>query len=318
MNRWGVYGSVAGLGAAYYYFRGQKDTSIFPTSTTTASPEAAKAAAPNISIANIAQTEKALDPNNWRPLKVVEKSAVTHNTVRLRFAFPDQNMSSGLTTASCLLTKAPLGEQTEDGKRKPVIRPYTPENLGDQKGFLDLVVKGYPTGKMSKHMVELEPGDELDFKGPIAKLPYRANMKEKIGMIAGGSGLTPMLQVIKEIERNPEDKTQVSFIFANQSVDDILLKKELDEIASRNDNINIFYLVDKKPEGEWDGGVGYLTEEVAKKQLPEPSDKHLILVCGPPGMVKAISGEKAPDKSQGELSGILAKLGYTSEQVYKF
>lgn len=61
----------------------------------------------------------------------------------------------------------------------------------------------------------------------------------------------------------------------------------------------IFYLVDKKPEGEWDGGVGYLTEEVAKKQLPEPSDKHLILVCGPPGMVKAISGEKAPDKSQG-------------------
>lgn len=60
-----------------------------------------------------------------------------------------------------------------------------------------------------------------------------------MAQIAGGSGLTPMLQVIKEIERNPEDKTQVSFIFANQSVDDILLKKELDEIASRNDNINV-------------------------------------------------------------------------------
>ena len=48
-----------------------------------------------------------------------------------------------------------------------------------------------------------------------------------------------MLQVIKEIERNPIDQTQVNFIFANQSVDDIILKKELDEIAAKNDNINV-------------------------------------------------------------------------------
>ena len=32
------------------------------------------------------------------------------------------------------------------------------------------VVKGYPQGKMSKHIVELEPGDELEFKGPIGKV----------------------------------------------------------------------------------------------------------------------------------------------------
>lgn len=57
--------------------------------------------------------------------------------------------------------------------------------------------------------------------------------------IAGGSGLTPMLQVIKEIERNPDDKTQVNFVFANQSVDDIILKKELDDIADRNENIKV-------------------------------------------------------------------------------
>ena len=35
------------------------------------------------------------------------------------------------------------------------------------------------------------------------------------GMVAGGTGLTPMLQVIKEILRNPEDKTSVHLIFAN-------------------------------------------------------------------------------------------------------
>ena len=54
-----------------------------------------------------------------------------------------------------------------------------------------------------------------------------------------------MLQVIKEIERNPEDKTQVTFVYANQSVDDIILKEELDQIASKNDNIKVCASVDR-------------------------------------------------------------------------
>lgn len=57
--------------------------------------------------------------------------------------------------------------------------------------------------------------------------------------IAGGSGLTPMLQVIQEIARNPDDKTKVSFIFANQSATDIILKKELDDLKANHDNINV-------------------------------------------------------------------------------
>ena len=44
----------------------------------------------------------------------------------------------------------------------------------------------------------------------------------------------------------------------------------------------------------------------------------LILVCGPPGMMNHISGDKAKDRSQGELTGILKELGYTAEMVYKF
>ncbi len=35
-------------------------------------------------------------------------------------------------------------------------------------------------------------------------------------------------------------------------------------------------------------------------------------------MMNAISGDKAKDKSQGELTGILKQLGYTPEQVFKF
>ena len=43
----------------------------------------------------------------------------------------------------------------------------------------------------------------------------------------------------------------------------------------------------------------------------------LVQVCGPPPMMKAISGDKAPDKSQGELTGVLAKMNYTKDNVFK-
>jgi predicted ferric reductase len=38
-------------------------------------------------------------------------------------------------------------------------------------------------------------GDKVEVKGPFPKIAYTANMKKKIGMIAGGTGITPMLQV---------------------------------------------------------------------------------------------------------------------------
>ncbi|KAK9902007.1 hypothetical protein WJX75_001000 [Coccomyxa subellipsoidea] len=265
-----------------------------------------------------APSAAALDPNEWRSFKVVSKDVITHNTSRLRFATPDPEQTSGLFVASCLLTRAPIGAKKEDGTQKFVIRPYTPTSAPDQKGHFDLVVKGYPDGKMSKHIVNLNVGDSLECKGPISKLPYKPNMKKNVGMIAGGTGITPMLQVASEILRNPEDMTEVSLVFGNVSEDDILLRKEIDEMEKKHKNFKVYYVVDKPTSFFWRGGKGYITEDTVRKHLPAPSDDNLILVCGPPPLMRAISGDKAEDKSQGELTGILKSLGFTSDQVYKF
>ena len=48
-----------------------------------------------------------------------------------------------------------------------------------------------------------------------------------------------MLQVASEIVNNPEDKTQVSLVFANQTEKDIILKEELDEMAAKHDNFQV-------------------------------------------------------------------------------
>lgn len=257
----------------------------------------------------------ALNPDKWIEFKLQDRAPVSHNSHLFRFSF-DPSSKLGLDIASCILTRAPMGENAE-GKPKYVIRPYTPISDPDSKGYFDLLIKVYPEGKMSQHFASLKPGDVLEVKGPIEKLRYSPNMKKHIGMIAGGSGITPMLQVIEAILKNPDDNTQVSLIYANVSPDDILLKKKLDVLAATHPNLKVFYTVDS-PTNDWRGGIGYVSKDMIVKGLPPPSDDTLILVCGPPGMMKHLSGEKPKPREQGELTGLLKDVGFTENMVYKF
>ena len=87
---------------------------------------------------------------------------------------------------------------------------------------------------MSKHFAHMKVGDTLECKGPIMKLEYKPNMRKSIGMVAGGTGITPMLQVIEEVLRNPADKTTLSLVFGNVTQNDILLKDRIDALAAKH------------------------------------------------------------------------------------
>ena len=78
---------------------------------------------------------------------------------------------------------------------------------------------------MSQHLESLKLGDTILMKGPKGHLTYKgrgsftiakrrdevpqAYTKKRIGMVAGGTGITPMLQVIRAILKDPNDKTEV-------------------------------------------------------------------------------------------------------------
>ena len=172
---------------------------------------------------------------------------------------------------------------------------------------------------MSEHIHSMNVDQRLSFKGPIVKYPWKANMHDHICLIAGGTGITPMYQLARHIVKNPEDRTKVTLVFGNVKEEDILLKKELEELENTYpQRFRAFYVLDNPPK-EWVGGKGHINKELLKTVLPEPKEENIkIFVCGPPGMYKAISGAKVSPKDQGELTGILKELGYNKDQVFKF
>merc|ERR1712098_403592 len=105
-----------------------------------------------------------------------------------------------------------------------VVRYYTPTTPHHHKGHFDLVIKVYPQGKMSQYIDKLAIGDSILVSGPKGLHVYKRNQSKHLGLIAGGTGITPCYQLIQQILDDPEDHTQVSLLYGNLTEDDIIIR----------------------------------------------------------------------------------------------
>ncbi|KAG2205102.1 hypothetical protein INT47_002196 [Mucor saturninus] len=259
----------------------------------------------------------AFSPSEFRPFTLEKIERVNHNVSLFRFKLPNPTDVAGLPTASCVVFRSDI---TKEGKTEQVIRPYTPTSLEKTQGHVDFVIKDYPTGVMSRHIHSLNVGDSVDIKGPFVKYNWDEKPVSQVGMVAGGTGITPMLQLLRKVfsPDSSDKKSQFTLIFANQTEQDILFKEELDGYAKAYpDRFKVVYVLETAPQ-TWEGLTGYITRDVVEKALPQPDvESSIIFVCGPPPMMEAISGDKNPDKSQGTLRGFLKELNYIQDRVCK-
>ncbi|KAK8328567.1 hypothetical protein V6Z11_A11G258800, partial [Gossypium hirsutum] len=145
---------------------------------------------------------------------------------KLTFELPTPTLVLGLPIEQHICCRG------KDSQGEEVIKPYTPTTLDSDVGHFELVIKMYPQGRMLHHFRELCVGDYLAVKGPKGRFRYQPGQVRAFGMIAGGSGITPMFQVARAILENPKDMTNVHLIYANVTYEDILLKEELDSLVA--------------------------------------------------------------------------------------
>ncbi|KAJ1324312.1 nitrate reductase (NAD(P)H) [Microdochium nivale] len=275
-----------------------------------------------------------LDPATSMTLPLVKKTLISPNVYRFTFELPTPTTVVGLPTGQHVAITAtiPASEDGSDGATETVTRSYTPVSNNSDLGILELVIKIYPDGKLTgKYLAHLKVGDEVSFRGPKGAMRFRTGRRTtprppQLGMVAGGTGITPMFQLIRAVCEDPRDTTQISLIYANRSVGDILLRDELDTYARRYpDNLRVYYVVSTAPEdggssGEWKGGLGYVTKEMMAERLAPAvaaedagGDKSRVMLCGPPGMVNV--AKDALVELGFEKPGASAKM---TDQVFLF
>lgn len=223
---------------------------------------------------------KSVYPNAWTALELEDQILISKNSAIYRFKLKTSLETLKIPVGHHLAVKIPI-----EGKNE--IRYYTPITQRYDTGHFDIIVKSYTNGKVSKYFASLKPGQLVEFQGPVGRFNYATNSSKAIGMIAGGSGITPMLQVLSQIVTTPEDTTKVSLIYANETENDILLKDELDEMANKYPNFEVHYVLRTPPPG-WTGDTGYVTKDQMQKYLPGPSDENRLLICGPLAMINML------------------------------
>jgi nitrate reductase (NAD(P)H) len=259
-----------------------------------------------------------LDPRTWRKTLLHSKTKVSWDTRIFRFKLDHADQALGLPTGQHLMIRL-----RDPVTREAIIRSYTPISQTSQTGFCDVLIKVYADtpdragGKMTKALDAIPTGHWVDFKGPIGKFEYlgrglcAVNGKERrvkrFFMICGGSGITPIFQVLRAVMQDREDATHCTVLNGNRLVEDILCKEDLDKFARENgERCRILNTLTKGPE-EWEGLRGRIGKELLEQHCirDQGECESLVLICGPEAL------EKAAHKA-------LSELGWRDEELMFF
>src|SRR5262245_28745698 len=141
----------------------------------------------------------------------------THDTKTFCFA-PPEHYTFDMSPGDHLYVHA-----TIDGK--PVKRPYTPSSVPGTTGYFDLTVKRYESGVVSKYLHDREVGDTVLMSGPNAGGHWVDGMAKKVGFVAGGTGITPMISIIRWILAQSLG-VELFLVFGNKTEADIIFRDE--------------------------------------------------------------------------------------------
>jgi ring-1,2-phenylacetyl-CoA epoxidase subunit PaaE len=181
--------------------------------------------------------------------------------------------------------------------------PFTDDDLA-------VTVKRVDKGLMSNWLPDnLKVGDTLKVMEPMGQFTteYGKDRKRHLIMFAGGSGITPMMSIIKSILTQEPDSI-CSLIYCNRDIDSIIFKDELAKWETNyQGRLHVIHVLDNAPMN-WQGYSGLLNHDMLIKlfeRIPNwGMDKSTYLMCGPEGMMK-------------NVETLLAQQNIPKEKIFK-
>lgn len=173
-----------------------------------------------------------------------------------------------------------------------VRRSYSICTSPHSENELRVAIKEVKGGKVSTHINRnLKVGDVIEVMTPMGSFYSSLNgaAKKKYVLFAGGSGITPMMSILKST-LYIEKQSSITLIYANKSEESTIFKKEIDAIANTNPNLKVVHIFDSPKEKISDLQTGIVTPEKAKALIENfggtNADEYFI--CGPGPMMENV------------------------------
>ncbi|XP_022916781.1 cytochrome b5 reductase 4 isoform X2 [Onthophagus taurus] len=207
-------------------------------------------------------------------------------------------------------------------KGEEMSRSYTPVPASLFKQFkpslyttdnVCLMVKNYPNGNISKYVCGKSKYDIIEISRPLGAFNLQdIENKELFLLLAGGTGLTPMLGLISFLlERRVKKSYHVTLLFFNRTDEDILFKTHFDTLHKDDNRFNVEYIL-SQPSSKWTGLSGHVSSPILEDAI-----KNLIKDTG--YLQKDVYVAACGPTVFTNLSHTLLKgMGVGDDQIYLF
>lgn len=176
---------------------------------------------------------------------------------------------------------------------KPVIRPYSISSAPTRPHHLSLTIKRVPSpdqdadipaGLVSNWMHDrFQVGDRVRLiGGAMGHFTCVPNVPSKLLLISAGSGITPMMSMVRWLQ-DTLTPCDVVFLHSARTLADVAFRHELAAIAAQMPQFRLaLTLTQTHPTPGWLGFIGRISEAMLQCVVPDLSDRH-VYVCGPAG-----------------------------------
>ncbi|HWQ75761.1 MAG TPA: iron-sulfur cluster-binding domain-containing protein [Syntrophomonas sp.] len=225
-------------------------------------------------------------------LKLTEVIDETPEVKTLRWADADGRQLPPFQAGQYLSLKLTL-----DGVH--TTRPYSISSSPRQRAYYDITVRSIPGGLVSSYLLGLKPGAVVTSGGPEGHFVYNPVFHgKKLAMIAGGSGVTPFMSMIREVCQAGLER-EITLIYGAKSAGDLIFAAELKAYNDKCSNFTFIPVIED--------AVGVIDGAAIKNAL-DVGHVSMFYLCGPQGMYgavkKALAAAGVPNrKIRQEMSG---------------
>jgi ferredoxin-NADP reductase len=154
---------------------------------------------------------------------------------------------------------------------------------------LVLTVERLQDGEVSPYLFDvLEPGDELEMRGPIGLyFVWEATMGDPLLMIAGGSGVVPFRAMLRHRQAVGAD-APTRLLYSARTIGDVIYRAELDGLAD-SEGVDVLLTLTRETPAGWEGFDRRVDPDILEEVAWGPSRRPTVYVCGPTAFVEVVA-----------------------------
>jgi len=159
-----------------------------------------------------------------------------------------------------------------------------------EEELLTLTVEKIANGEVSPYLVgDLRAGDQFELRGPVGGyFVWTAAMGGPLYLIAGGSGIVPLMAMLRHRERR-NSRAPALLLYSSRSLEDVIYREELDAMTRRDPDLRVVNTLTRNQPDGWRGPRRRIDKALLGEKCFPPEQKPKIFVCGSTPLVEDVS-----------------------------